>query len=166
MRQQKITLSTLRSPQQGAAMSYRIFSWVMGAAVASLCFGRTALAASVEIPADPRGHFVTTAEIHHTKIQVLVDTGASYVALSYEDAEETGLAPRRLTYDVPISTANGQVQAARVVLSRVEIGNLLVRDVEGIVLPKGAYTGTLLGMSFLNKLSRFKVEDGILHLDD
>jgi aspartyl protease family protein len=71
-----------------------------------------------------------------------------------------------LTYDVPVSTANGKVDAARVVLDRVEIGNVLVRDVEGIVLPKGAYDGTLLGMSFLNKLSRFKVEDGTLYLDE
>jgi aspartyl protease family protein len=46
------------------------------------------------------------------------------------------------------------------------IGNVLVRDVEGIVLPKGAYDGTLLGMSFLNKLSRFRVEGGTLYLDD
>lgn len=125
-----------------------------------------ALAASAEIAADRMGHFITTAEIEHAAIKVLVDTGASFVALSYEDAEVAGLSPRTLTYDVPVVTANGQVEAARVVLSRVEIGNVLVRDVEGIVLPKGAYDGTLLGMSFLNKLSRFKVEDGTLYLDD
>jgi aspartyl protease family protein len=58
------------------------------------------------------------------------------------------------------------VEAARVMLARVEIGNLLVRDVEAIVLPKGAFDGTLLGMSFLNKLSRFAVEDGRLQLRD
>ena len=51
-------------------------------------------------------------------------------------------------------------------LDRVKIGNVLVRDVEAVVLPKGAYDGTLLGMSFLNKLSRFKVEDGTLYLAD
>jgi aspartyl protease family protein len=123
-------------------------------------------AASAEITADAAGHFVTTAEIDHASIKVLVDTGASYVALSYEDAEEAGLSPRTLTYDVPVTTANGQVEAARVVLDRVVVGNVLVRDVEGIVLPRGAYDGTLLGMSFLNKLSRFKVEDGTLYLDD
>ena len=125
-----------------------------------------ALAASAEIAADRTGHFITTAQIEHTAIKVLVDTGASFVAMSYEDAEVAGLSPRTLTYDVPVVTANGQVEAARVVLTRVEVGNVLVRDVEGIVLPKGAYDGTLLGMSFLNKLSRFKVEDGTLYLDD
>jgi aspartyl protease family protein len=125
-----------------------------------------ASATSAEVVADARGHFITMAEIEHTPIMVLVDTGASVVALSYEDAEQAGLAPRTLTYDVPINTANGRVEAARVVLDRVEIGNVLVRDVEGVVLPRGAYEGTLLGMSFLNKLSRFKVENGTLFLDE
>jgi aspartyl protease family protein len=125
-----------------------------------------ASAASAEIAADPLGHFVTTAEIDHTALRVLVDTGASFVALSYEDAEEAGLSPRSLTFDLPVNTANGQVEAARVVLRRVMIGNVLVRDVEGIVLPKGAYEGTLLGMSFLNRLSRFRVEEGTLYIDD
>ena len=126
----------------------------------------SASAASTEIAADPLGHFVTMAEIDHTALKVLVDTGASFVALYYENAEEAGLAPRTLTFDLPINTANGQVEAARVVLKRVMIGNVLVRDVEGIVLPKGAFDGTLLGMSFLNKLSRFRIEDGTLYLDD
>jgi aspartyl protease family protein len=125
-----------------------------------------ASATSVEVAADARGHFITMAEIEHTPIMVLVDTGASFVALSYEDADQAGLAPRTLTYDVPINTANGQVEGAHVVLDRVEIGNVLVRDVEGLVMPRGSYAGTLLGMSFLNKLSRFKVENGTLFLDE
>jgi aspartyl protease family protein len=123
-------------------------------------------AASAEIAADALGHFLTIAYIEHRPIKVLVDTGASVVALSYEDAEEAGLRPWTLAFDMPISTANGQVGGARVMLDRVEIENLLVRDVEAVVLPKGAFDGTLLGMSFLNKLSRFKVEDGRLHLAD
>jgi aspartyl protease family protein len=123
-------------------------------------------AASTEITANALGHFFTTAYIEHAPIKVLVDTGASLVALSYENAEEAGLRPWTLTCDLPISTANGQVEAARVMLDRVEIDNLLVRDVEAVVLPKGAFEGTLLGMSFLNKLSGFRVEDGRLQLSD
>jgi aspartyl protease family protein len=132
---------------------------IMASAAASL-------AASTEIRADALGHFLTTAYIEREPIKVLVDTGASLVALSYEDAEEAGLRPWTLTFDLPINTANGQVEAARVMLDRVEIDNLLVRDVEAVVLPKGVFDGTLLGMSFLNKLSGFKVEDGKLQLSD
>ena len=126
----------------------------------------TSFAASTEIRANALGHFLTTAYIEHVPIEVLVDTGASTVALSYEDAEEAGLRPWTLTFDMPIGTANGQTEAARVMLDRVEIDNILVRDVEAVVLPKGAYDGTLLGVSFLNKLSGFKVEDGRLQLSD
>jgi len=148
----------MRGKDLPVAFAAVICSAVMAASDAS--------ATSAEVVADARGHFITMAEIEHTPIMVLVDTGASVVALSYEDAEQAGLAPRTLTYDVPINTANGRVEAARVVLDRVEIGNVLVRDVEGVVLPRGAYEGTLLGMSFLNKLSRFKVENGTLFLDE
>ena len=148
----------MRGKDLPVAFAAVVFSAVMAASDAS--------ATSAEVVADARGHFITMAEIEHTPIMVLVDTGASVVALSYEDAEQAGLAPRTLTYDVPINTANGRVEAARVVLDRVEIGNVLVRDVEGVVLPRGAYEGTLLGMSFLNKLSRFKVENGTLFLDE
>jgi aspartyl protease family protein len=141
----------------------------IGAAVSTgiVAAGATAsFAASTEIKANALGHFFTTAYIEHAPIQVLVDTGASLVALSYDDAEEAGLRPWTLTFDMPISTANGQTEAARVTLGRVEIDNILVRDVEAVVLPKGAFDGTLLGMSFLNKLSGFKVEDGRLQLSD
>src|SRR4029079_12751366 len=148
----------MRGKDLPAAFAAVVCSEVMAASDAS--------PTSAEVVADARGHFITMAEIEHTPIMVLVDTGASVVALSYEDAEQAGLAPRTLTYDVPINTANGRVEAARVVLDRVEIGNVLVRDVEGVVLPRGAYEGTLLGMSFLNKLSRFKVENGTLFLDE
>jgi aspartyl protease family protein len=148
----------MRGKDLPAAFAAVVCSAVMAASDAS--------ATSAEVVADARGHFITMAEIEHTPIMVLVDTGASVVALSYEDAEQAGLAPRTLTYDVPINTTNGRVEAARVVLDRVEIGNVLVRDVEGVVLPRGAYEGTLLGMSFLNKLSRFKVENGTLFLDE
>jgi aspartyl protease family protein len=86
------------------------------------------------------------------------------VALSYEDAERVGLKPKNLTFDVGVSTANGIAKAARVLLREVEIDNVRVDDVEGLVLPKGAMRGTLLGMSFLSRLKSFSVEDGRLIL--
>jgi aspartyl protease family protein len=119
-----------------------------------------------ELKADARGHFVTDARIDGAKISVLVDTGATVVALSYEDAERVNLRPRSLDYDVPVMTANGTTNAARVTLRRVEIAGVEVRDVEGLVLPEGAMDGTLLGMSFLSKLRSFSVEDGVLTLNN
>ena len=123
-------------------------------------------AASAEIKADGRGHFLTQATVGYTNLEVLIDTGASFVALSYEDAEQAGLKPRLLTFDVPIVTANGPVAAASVTLPRVEVGNVRVRDVAGVVLPRGSFQGTLLGMSFLAKLRSFAVAEGRLILTD
>jgi aspartyl protease family protein len=94
----------------------------------------------------------------------LVDTGASAVALSYEDAERIGLRPKTLKYDVKVQTANGEGEAARVILKEVEIDNVRVSNVQGMVLQRGALNGTLLGMSFLSRLRSFSVENGKLIL--
>jgi aspartyl protease family protein len=120
----------------------------------------------IEIRAGDHGHYVTTAIIEHMPVAVLVDTGASKVALSYEDAERIGLKPFALDFDQPVATANGLVKAAMVTLRRVEIENVVVHDVDGMVLPEGAMQGTLLGMSFLGRLSGFRMSDGTLYLEE
>jgi aspartyl protease family protein len=117
-----------------------------------------------ELQAGSNGHYFTKADINNRGVEVLVDTGASTVALSYEDADRIGLRPSTLTYDIEVGTANGIGKAARVVLREVEIDNVRVSDVEGMVLQKGALRGTLLGMSFLSRLRSFSVENGKLVL--
>ena len=128
-------------------------------------FALPKLARMIEIRAGDHGHYVTTASIEHMPVSVLVDTGASKVALSYEDAERIGLKPFSLRFDQPVSTANGIVEAATVTLRRVEIDNVIVHDVDGMVLPQGAMRGTLLGMSFLSRLRGFRMSDGTLYLE-
>jgi aspartyl protease family protein len=123
-----------------------------------------ALYSATELKADSSGHYFAEADINGTTIPVMIDTGASGVALSYEDADKVGLRPHMLDYDTPINTANGIVKAARVNLRRVEVDNVRVRDVEGVVLPEGALRGSLLGMSFLGRLSSFRIENGVLYL--
>jgi len=123
-------------------------------------------ASATELKADSRGHFIVQAEINGQDIWVMVDTGATAVALSYEDAREAGLRPGSLDFNIPITTANGAAMAARVKLDRVEIDGVRVYDVDGMVLPEGALRGSLLGMSYLSRLRGFKVEDGVLYLED
>jgi aspartyl protease family protein len=117
-----------------------------------------------QLDAGGGGHFSTQAQINNASIEVLVDTGATAVALSYEDAQKAGLQPNTLQFDVPVSTANGVAKAAKVTLRKVAIGTVRVTDVEGLVLQKGAFSGTLLGMSFLGRLRSFSVENGKLIL--
>jgi aspartyl protease family protein len=133
-----------------------------GAAVLALAV--PARAAMTELKADSRGHFITTVDINGSSIKVLVDTGATTVALSYEDAQDVGLRPSSLDFNIPVSTANGVAMAAQVKIDKISIDGIEVEDVEGMVTQEGALDGTLLGMSFLSRLDSFKVEDGILIL--
>jgi aspartyl protease family protein len=120
--------------------------------------------AATELKAEDNGHFYAKASINDSMVTVVVDTGATVVAIPYEDAEKIGLHPRTLRYNVQIATANGLVKAAEVSLRRVEINGVKVNDVNGIVMPKGALNVTLLGMSYLSKLQGFSVERGVLKL--
>jgi aspartyl protease family protein len=120
--------------------------------------------AVTELKAGNGGHYVVDARINGSGIKVIVDTGATAVALSYEDAERVGLKPKTLEYSVPVATANGVSKGAPVTIRKIEIDGVRVSDVEGIVLQQGALNGTLLGMSFLSKLRSFSVEDGVLTL--
>ena len=122
------------------------------------------LMAMTEVQESNGGHFITKANINGREIEVLVDTGATAVALSYDDAETAGLKPHSLDYTVKVSTANGEGTAARVKLRYVMIDNVKVRDVDALVLQDGAMKGTLLGMTFLSRLKTFSVTDGKLLL--
>jgi aspartyl protease family protein len=88
------------------------------------------------------------------------------VALSFQDADDAGLRPNGLDYEVPVNTANGMVKAAKVTLRRVKVDGVEVRDVEGLVMPEGVMNGTLLGMSYLSRLKEFRVRNGVLHLEN
>lgn len=120
----------------------------------------------VEIGPSKYGHFITRIKINGAKVAALIDTGASVVALSYEDAERAGLNPFRLKFDRKVSTANGITHAAEVTLDLVVVEGISVTNVDGMVMRKGAMRGTLLGMSFLRRLSGFRVERGTLYLED
>ena len=109
------------------------------------------------------GHYFLTAEIGGADIDFLVDTGASLIALSYEDAERVGLDPDSLDYTGRVQTANGITLVAPVTLDTVRVGQLEVDRVEAVVTRASMGT-SLLGMSFLRRLEGYQVEDGNLVL--
>lgn len=117
----------------------------------------------VTLRADPRGHFQAEAAINGRPIAVMVDTGATSVALRHEDAFQLGLrALLPSDYTVPIATANGTARAARVTLGEVRIGDVRVKNVEALVMPDKALGTTLLGMSFIKRLSNVELAGGRL----
>jgi aspartyl protease family protein len=118
----------------------------------------------VRIPADGGGQYSIDTEVNGSRLRMMVDTGATLVALSYEDAARAGLFPAPADYKYPVNTANGVAHVARVKLNDVRIGNIVVHDVAAVVGERGALSGSLLGMTFLSKLSKFEVESGSLVL--
>src|SRR6202163_3121987 len=120
---------------------------------------------SISIARDSRGHFQTEGRIDGQRIDFMVDTGASVIALNEKSAARFGLRPARGDYNATVSTANGTIKAARTRLTMVEIGGLIVRDVDAMVLPDEALSVNLLGLSFLSKLKRFEYANGRLVLE-
>ncbi|MEX0589718.1 MAG: TIGR02281 family clan AA aspartic protease [Xanthobacteraceae bacterium] len=120
---------------------------------------------TVRLSADRNGHYFTEAEINNRPLGVLVDTGATLVALRYEDARSLGLVFPGDKFDIGVRTANGNGRARRVQLRSVSVGPITVRDVEALVLEQGALSANLLGMSFLKRLARFEVQRGKLELE-
>jgi aspartyl protease family protein len=120
---------------------------------------------SISLPRDARGHFLTEARIDGQRIGFMVDTGASVVALNETSAARFGLRPSRGDYNATVTTANGSIRAARTRLAMVEIGGLVVRDVDAMVLPDEALSENLLGLSFLSKLKRFEYANGKMVLE-
>src|ERR1700755_1652721 len=93
---------------------------------------------SISIARDSRGHFQTEGRIDGQRIDFMVDTGASVVALNERSAARFGLRPSRSDYNATVATANGSLKAARARIPMMDVGGLVVRDVEAMVLPDEA----------------------------
>lgn len=111
------------------------------------------------------GHFHADVEVNGATIRMLADTGATAIALSESDARRAGIDVDSLNYTMIVSTANGETTAAPVTLREVRIGSIVRRDVRAAV-SRGLTSGSLLGMSFFNTLSRFTIEADELVLKD
>jgi aspartyl protease family protein len=118
----------------------------------------------VELRAGRHGHFETRAEINGRSVEVMVDTGASLIALTFEDAERAGIYVKDSDFTQRSQTANGVARAAPVMLDRVSIGDITVRNVRASVAERGRLHVTLLGMTFLSRLSRTEMRGGTLVL--
>ena len=120
----------------------------------------------VTLTADDRGHFAVEAEINGRGVDVMVDTGATLVALTYEDAERAGIFLRPSDFTHFVSTANGRAKVAPITIERLSIGPITVRNIQGAVSERGKMRQTLLGMSFLGRLSRVDMRAGTLVLHE
>jgi aspartyl protease family protein len=120
---------------------------------------------TITLDADQRGHFNVEGLVDGRRLDFMVDTGASVIALRESDASRLGIHPAERDYVARVNTANGSIAAAPVKLDRVEIGGISVRGVDALVLSDRALSGNLLGMSFLSRLRRVEMGNGRLILE-
>ncbi len=120
---------------------------------------------SVSLRRSEDGHYHATAQVNGQDVRLMVDTGASLVVLSYDDAVRVGIDASALSYRFPVNTANGLTMTARVRLNRVQIGDVVMDGVTASVAKPGKMDGSLLGLSFLDRLSGYRFEKDLLVLE-
>ena len=136
-------------------LGYSLKDQFMGALMPSAGIGGAD--GTIEYQRASDGHFHVDADVEGVLIRFLVDTGATEVVLSQADAERLGFDLATLDYTQRYNTANGIVWGAPVRLREIRLGEIAVPDVRASV-NSGEMDGSLLGMSFLSRLSGFSVD--------
>ena len=116
------------------------------------------------VDADLSGHYTLHPTVEGRRTTMLVDTGATLVTLTSDDAFAAGFSPLASDFKRQVSTANGVVAVATVRIREMTIGDIVVRNVDAVVMPRGVLDRSLLGMSFLRGLSGFEMARGRLTL--
>ncbi|MEN0001483.1 MAG: TIGR02281 family clan AA aspartic protease [Pseudomonadota bacterium] len=102
-------------------------------------------------------HFQALASVNGDDQPFIVDTGASTVVLTYENAREAGFDVASLAFIVPVSTANGMTRAAPIVIDTLSVGDIERQNVRAMVAQEAQLFENLLGMSFLDRLEGYDV---------
>ncbi len=123
-------------------------------------------ALSVIIGKAANGHFEVDAQVNGQATSFMIDTGASGIVLSSNDASNIGINANDLSFIVPVSTANGSAMAAPVNLDQLVIGGIVRKNLRALVAQQGRLDQSLLGMDYLNTLSSFTVKQDEMLLHD
>ncbi len=130
-------------------------------ATASVQSANTGWSTQINVSRD--GHFYVDAMVSSTPIRFLIDTGASMVALSQEDARRMHLRVDDASYTHSVMTAGGMRRAAKVDLANIRIDDNWFYNVEATIID-GNDDVSILGMSFLRQLENFQFSDRVLTL--
>ena len=112
------------------------------------------------------GHFEANVDVNGRTIGMIVDTGATSTVLTAADAERAGFDPSALVFNIPVSTANGTANAARVVADEVAVGGIVRKNLPLLVAEDSRLGQSLLGMNFMGTLAGFDVRGDRLVLRD
>ncbi|MBV8836531.1 MAG: TIGR02281 family clan AA aspartic protease [Alphaproteobacteria bacterium] len=120
---------------------------------------------TVTVQSDRQGHFQVEGSVDGRRLDFMVDTGATVVALRERDAGKLGIFPAARDFTGVSSTANGIVRVAPVRLSSLEVNGIRIYDVNAVIIPDHALSVNLLGMSFLSRVRRFEMANGRLVME-
>ena len=120
-------------------------------------------ASDAEVAKAADGHYWAEAQVNGREVRFLVDTGATDVALTVDDARRLGIDLASLSFDRTVNTAAGPSKAALVDLDYVSVAGARVDHVTALVLQNGLST-SLLGMTYLGRLSKFEATQSALIL--
>ncbi|MFD0917091.1 TIGR02281 family clan AA aspartic protease [Pseudahrensia aquimaris] len=127
-------------------------------------FKRSKGGRSVTVEADAVGQFKLNARMNGRRVPVLVDTGATSVAINLTTARRLGINVTQEDFKHEATTANGKTLFASAQIREIRIGGIVVSDVPAAVLSDKALGSTLLGAAFLKRLSKYTVENGQLKM--
>jgi aspartyl protease family protein len=119
---------------------------------------------AVRVRRQPNGHFVARAQVNGATMMLLVDTGASSVVLKASDARSAGINIARLSYTIPVRTANGLAYAAATQVSSITVGSIRMHNIDVLVAKPGVLNESLLGMNFLTRLRSYEFSGEFLTL--
>lgn len=122
------------------------------------------LGRQVLVNADERGHFLSSFKLNGRQVDGMIDTGATLVAINTSTARRIGISLNQSDFTHQVSTANGSIKAAVVTVDRLQIGKISIDNVQAVVLDDRALQTNLIGMSFLQRLQKYEVENGALLL--
>lgn len=117
----------------------------------------------VEVPRRPDGHFYLSLQVNGENVQFVVDTGATDVVLTKQDARKVGIEPDDLAFIGAAMTANGQVRTAPARVDEITLGDIAMRGVK-VYVNEGDMNRSLLGMSYLRRFERIGIADDMLIL--
>jgi aspartyl protease family protein len=117
----------------------------------------------IDVPISRDGHYHLRLVVNDVKVDFVIDTGATDIVLSKEDARKIGINVETLDFIGRASTANCVVETARVTLDTVRIGQVTDNNVRAVV-NGGDLFGSLLGMGYLQRWGRIEIANEVLTL--
>jgi aspartyl protease family protein len=114
----------------------------------------------ITIKKSVNGHFLVDAFVNDKPVKFLIDTGASSVVLSLEDAKKVGVDIENLSFNRIVQTASGQGKVANTQVN-IKIGDFVVEDLP-VLVNSAPENVSLLGMSLINRFKSFEVNGDTL----